>query len=193
MGDQMGATSELAAFGSFVVMWTVMMAAMMLPGSIPVIVGYARTHRWWVAATTVFVTTYVAVWTVFGIASYAVYRSGSTVATVVIAVLAGGYELTPLKRHARRRCQEQVRSGLHLGLWCVGANAGLMMLLLAVGAMNIAWMSVIAAIVLVQKLVPVQRKPKGERHDHTHDRNTGTVAQGSARALGRGESAHAAR
>jgi predicted metal-binding membrane protein len=193
MGDQMGGTSGLAAFGSFVAMWTVMMAAMMLPGSIPVIVGYARTYRWWVVATAMFVTTYVAVWTLFGIASYAVYRSDSTVATVVIAVLAGVYELTPMKRQARRRCQEQVRSGLHLGLWCVGANAGLMLLLLAVGAMNIAWMSAIAVIVLLQKLVRVQRNSQGERHDHTHDRNTGRLAQGSARALGRREGAHPAR
>src|SRR3954453_20990359 len=106
MGDQMSAANGLAAFGSFVGMWTVMMAAMMLPGSTPVIVGYARTHRWSVVATCVFVTTYVAVWTLFGIASYGVFRSDSTAVTVVIAVLAAAYELTPLKRHARRRCQQ---------------------------------------------------------------------------------------
>jgi len=158
MGDQMNAASGLAAFGSFVVMWTVMMAAMMLPGSAPAIVGHARVRRHRIAAAATFVTTYVAVWTLFGIAAYEVYRSRSTVATVVIALIAGVYELTPMKRYARRRCQEQVRSGVHLGLWCVGANAGLMLLLLAVGAMNIAWMSVIAVIVLLQKLVPVQRK-----------------------------------
>ena len=157
MGDHMTASTGLAAFGSFVGMWTLMMAAMMLPGSVPAITSYARMHRRPVVAALVFVTMYVGVWIVFGIASYDVYRSDSTVITGVIAVCAGFYELTPMKRYARRRCQEQVCSGFHLGLWCTGSNAGLMLLLLAVGAMNFAWMSVIAAIVLVQKLVPAQR------------------------------------
>src|SRR6476619_5099168 len=100
MGDQMTDTSGLAAFGSFVGMWTVMMAAMMLPGSLPVIVGHARSRRWPVAAAALFATTYVATWTLFGIASYDVYRAHSTTLTIVITVLAGIYELTPLKRHA---------------------------------------------------------------------------------------------
>jgi predicted metal-binding membrane protein len=157
MGDHMTATSGASAFSSFVVMWTVMMAAMMVPGSTPVILGYARTHRWPIATAAVFVISYVAVWTLFGMASYDVYRSDSQVITVVIAALAAAYELTPMKRYARQRCREQVRSGLHLGSWCIVANAPLMLLLLAVGAMNVARMSVIALIVLVQKLLPPQR------------------------------------
>ena len=86
MGDHMTASTGLAALGSFVSMWTLMMAAMMVPGSIPAIVGYARTHRRPVVAALAFVTMYVGVWTVFGIALYDVYRSHSTVITGVIAV-----------------------------------------------------------------------------------------------------------
>jgi predicted metal-binding membrane protein len=100
-----------------------------------------------------FVAAYLAVWTVFGVAAYAVYRPHGPVAAGIVAIAAGLYELTPLKRHARRRCQQRVRSGWHLGLYCIGSSVALMLLLLAVGAMNPAWMSVIAVLVLVQKLL----------------------------------------
>jgi predicted metal-binding membrane protein len=62
--------------------------------------------------------------------------------------------VTPLKRHYRQRCQERVRSGLQFGYCCVGSSLGLMLVLLAVGVMNIAWMAVVAIVVLVQKVLP---------------------------------------
>jgi MFS family permease len=48
---------------------------------------------------------------------------------------AGLYELTPLKRACRRR-RENVRSGSWFGFYCVGSSIGLMLVLLAVGAMK---------------------------------------------------------
>jgi predicted metal-binding membrane protein len=72
----------------------------------------------------------------------------------VIAIAAGVYELTPLKRHFRRRCREMFRSGFEFGLCCVGSSIGLMLLLVALGIMSVAWMSVIAVVVLGQKLLP---------------------------------------
>jgi predicted metal-binding membrane protein len=47
-----------------------------------------------------------------------------------------------------------VRSGLELGVWCVGSSIGLMVLLLAVGAMSLTWMAIVAALVAAQKLLP---------------------------------------
>src|SRR6202011_4084856 len=69
---------------------------------------------------------------------------------------AGVYELTPLKRHFRRLCRENVRSGFEFGLYCVGSSIGLMLLLVALGVMSVIWMSVIAVIVLAQKLLPAK-------------------------------------
>ena len=66
------------------------------------------------------------------------------------------YEFTPLKRHFRRRCRESVRSGFEFGLCCVGSSIGLMLMLLALGVMTITWMSVIAVVVLAQKLLPAR-------------------------------------
>ncbi len=45
-------------------------------------------------------------------------------------------------------------SGFQFGLYCVGSSIGLMVMLVALGVMSVAWMSVIAALVLAQKLLP---------------------------------------
>jgi predicted metal-binding membrane protein len=73
-----------------------------------------------------------------------------------VTVAAGLYELTPLKRHFRRRCRDSVRSGFGFGLCCVGSSIGLMVMLVALGVMSVTWMSVIAVLVLAQKLLPAK-------------------------------------
>ena len=71
-------------------------------------------------------------------------------------IAAGVYELTPLKRLFRRRCHESVGSGSSSGSDCVGSSIGLMLVLVALSVMSIAWMSVIAVIVLAQKILPAK-------------------------------------
>jgi predicted metal-binding membrane protein len=153
-GMDMGVDTTLGSFGFFVGVWAAMMAAMMLPGAAPAVVGYARTHRRSTASAVVFTTAYVGVWTLFGVAAYGVYRPHGTVAAGIVTVAAGLYELTPVKRRARQRCRQPAASGFHLGVNCVGSSIGLMLVLLALGAMSIAWMAAIAVLVLVQKLLP---------------------------------------
>jgi predicted metal-binding membrane protein len=155
-GMDMGVATALGSFGFFVGVWTAMMAAMMLPGAIPSIAAYARGHRRY-GAVGVFVVGYVAVWTLVGVASYAVYRPHGTVVAGGCALAAGLYELTPIKQRARQRCRQPAGSGLHLGLHCVASSVGLMALLLAVGAMSVGWMAVVAALVLAQKVAPAHR------------------------------------
>jgi predicted metal-binding membrane protein len=101
-----------------------------------------------------FIVSYLAVWTLVGVAVYAVYRPHGTVAAGVISIAAGVYELTPLKRHFRCRCRERVGSGFAFGLDCVGSSIGLMLVLLALGVMSITWMCVLAVLVVAQKLLP---------------------------------------
>jgi predicted metal-binding membrane protein len=125
-----------------------MMAAMMLPGALP-----ATLRRAGVDARAVFAASYFALWTLVGIALAALNQPGATIAGVV-TIAAGVYELTPLKRECRRRCQEYTRSGVEFGIWCVGASVGLMAMVVAIGAMNAAWMAVVAALVLAQKVLP---------------------------------------
>jgi predicted metal-binding membrane protein len=43
-------------------------------------------------------------------------------------------------------------AGVRYGVHCVGCSAGLMLVLLALGAMSVTWMLVVAALVFVQKV-----------------------------------------
>jgi len=103
-----------------------------------------------------FIGSYLAVWALIGIAVYAVYRPHGPVAAAVVVIAAGVYEVTPVKRHFRRRCRDGVRSGFGFGLCCAGSSIGLMLILLALGAMSLIWMSVIAVLALAQKLLPAK-------------------------------------
>ena len=152
-GMDMGAATELGSFGFFAALWVSMMAAMMLPAAAPAVVRYVQTGRP-VRAGPLFVGSYLAVWALVGIAVYAVYRPhGSAVAGAVV-IAAGIYEVTPVKQRFRRRCRDGGRSGFGFGFCCVGSSIGLMLMLVAVGVMNVTWMSVIAVLVLAQKLLP---------------------------------------
>jgi predicted metal-binding membrane protein len=101
-----------------------------------------------------FAVSYLAVWTVVGIAFYALYRPHSTSVAGALTIAAGVYELTPMKREFRRRCRASVGSGFEFGIYCVGSSIGLMVLLLALGAMSVTWMAAVAAVAFAQKLLP---------------------------------------
>ena len=152
-GMDMGVATELGSLAFFVAAWVPMMAAMMLPGAVPAVSSFIRIDGR-VLAAPLFAGSYLAVWTMVGLAVYALYQPHGTFVAGVLTVAAGTYELTPLKRGCRRRCRESVRSGFEFGIYCVGSSIGLMVMLLALGVMSITWMCVVAALVLAQKLLP---------------------------------------
>jgi predicted metal-binding membrane protein len=153
-GMDMGVATRLGSFTFFVGLWVVMMAAMMLPGAVPAV---RRAHASGGArAIPPFVGSYLAIWALVGVAVYALYRPHGSVAAGAVVIAAGVYEVTPLKRHFRRRCRDSVRSGWEFGLCCVGSSIGLMLMLVALGVMSIPWMCVIAVLALAQKLLPAQ-------------------------------------
>ena len=101
-----------------------------------------------------FAGSYLAVWALVGVAVYGLYRPHGSVAAGAVVIAAGVYEVTPLKRHCRRRCREGIGSGLGFGLCCLGSSIGLMAMLVALGVMSITWMAVIAVLATAQKLLP---------------------------------------
>jgi predicted metal-binding membrane protein len=151
-GMDMGVATRLGSFASFIAVWVVMMAAMMLPGAGPAVLRHAEASGG-VRAVPLFVGSYLAVWALVGTAVYALYRPHGSVAAGAVTIAAGVYEFTPLKRHFRRRCRGSVRSGFRFGLCCAGSSIGQMAMLVALGAMSVTWMSVIAILVLAQKLL----------------------------------------
>jgi predicted metal-binding membrane protein len=154
-GMDMGVATRLGSFAFFVALWASMMAAMMLPGAAPAVSRRARAAGR-ARAVPLFVGSYLAVWTLVGVAVYALYRPHGSYAAGAVAIAAGAYELTPLKQHFRGRCRESVRSGFEFGLYCVGSSIGLMLMLVALSVMSVTWMSVIAVVVLAQKLLPAR-------------------------------------
>lgn len=84
-----------------------------------------------------------------------------------VLVAAGAYQLSPLKQRCLARCRSplsfalaaarhsgrfrDLRVGLEHGAWCVACCWGLMAALVAVGTMSLAWMAVIAAVVLLER------------------------------------------
>jgi len=87
---------------------------------------------------------------------------------VAIFITAGGYQLTPWKDWCLRRCRSPIgalmyyagfkgrgrdaRVGRHHGITCVGCCWGLMIVLVAVGVMNLAAMAALAAVIFAEKL-----------------------------------------
>ena len=154
-GMDMGVATQLGSFAFFVALWIPMMAAMMLPGAAPAVLRDAHA-RGQVRAVPLFVGSYLAVWSLVGVAVFAVYRPHGTVVAGVVAIAAGVYEFTPLKRHCRQRCQEARPLPIRFGVNCVGSTIGLMLMMVALGVMSVTWMTAIAVIGLVQKLMPTK-------------------------------------
>jgi predicted metal-binding membrane protein len=152
-GMDMGAATDLGSLAFFMGVWTPMMAAMMLPGAVPALSRFVRANGRAVLAP-LFAGSYLALWTLVGLAVYAAYQPHGSSAAGALTIAAGIYELTPLKRNCRRRCRETVRSGFEFGVYCVGSSAGLMVILVALGVMSVPLTAVVAAVVIAQKLLP---------------------------------------
>jgi len=152
-GMDMGTATRLGSFGFFIAVWVVMMAAMMLPGAAPAVLRRARVSGG-VRTVPLFAGSYLAVWALVGVAVYALNRPHGSMAAGAVVVAAGAYELTPVKRHFRRRCRDNVRAGFQFGLCRAGSSVGLMAMLVALGVMSMTWMVMIALLVLAQKLLP---------------------------------------
>ena len=153
-GMDRGVATQLGSFAFFAALWVSMMAAMMLPAAVPAVLR--RAHAGGVRAVPLFVGSYLAVWTLVGVAVYQLYRPHGFLAAGEFVIAAGVYELTPLKQHFRTRCRESIRSGFEFGLCCVGSSIGLMLMLVALSVMSVTWMSVVALLVLAQKLLPAK-------------------------------------
>ena len=190
-GQMMAMTPEWTpAYGLVVfLMWAVMMVAMMLPSAAPVtllVLSIARKRREAGAAprlsTASFVLGYLAVWFAFAAAATVLQWQldaaellsetmafGSKLVAGGVLVVAGIYQLTPLKHACLRHCRSPLEfilhhwrdgapgafvSGVRHGAFCLGCCWMLMALLFVGGIMNLAWIAGIALIVLLEKTLP---------------------------------------
>jgi len=154
-GMDMGVATRPGSFWYFAAVWVLMMAAMMLPGAAPAMARYAQV-RGKASAAPRFAGSYLAIWALAGVVAFALDRPHGPLAAGVVVIAAGAYELTPVKRHFRRRCREDAGSGLGFALCCAGSSIGLMAMLVALDVMSLLWMSVVAVLACAQKLLPAK-------------------------------------
>jgi predicted metal-binding membrane protein len=155
--DRLG---EPMGVGAFLLGWTLMMTAMMLPSIAPLVLLYRGSR-------TQLAVGYLAVWALVGFGTWLLMDNGVMPPIPLVLALAGVYELTPLKTACLRRCRtpadfllthyrsSALRLGLEHAVWCIGCCIGLMVVLVLAAAMGLGWAAVIAAIVFVQKVLPL--------------------------------------
>ncbi len=164
---------------AFVPVWTLMMAAMMLPSVTPTASLYAKTvQRNRTARIAGLAVGYLAVWAVAGLPAYGLawltgwlsgmHPSAAHILAVAVFAVAGAYQLSRLKDRCLAHCRSplalllhygsyrgrlrDVRAGAHHGGYCLGCCWGLMVILIAVGVMNVAAMVGLTALVLIEKI-----------------------------------------
>ena len=185
-GMDEGPWTGLGTLGWFLGVWVVMMAAMMFPSVSPTIALYSRMTRSLSPVLPLsFTAGYLGTWTGAGLLAFGIgavaHRipgdplswdsAGRQVAAATLLV-AGLYELSPIKDVCLRRCRSPLgtllsnwrdgwsgalRMGTVNGAWCVGCCWALMASLFALGVMSIVWMALVAAVIAVEKTVPGRR------------------------------------
>ena len=170
------------------VMWAVMMVGMMVPSAAPMSLLFAQVSRKAAAQgaavvpTFVFVSGYVAAWTLFSVGATALQwqlertallspmlASASPLFGAVLLAGAGLYQLSPWKNACLAHCRAPAsffaahwrpggwgafRMGLAHGLYCLGCCWILMGLLFFGGVMNLLWVAGLTIFVLVEKIAP---------------------------------------
>jgi predicted metal-binding membrane protein len=173
--------STMGGLVPFVLGWTAMMVAMMLPATLPLILLYrilARNRLRPVRARvgmTALLAGYVAVWAAAGLSVYAYALGAETVGRfaavlpAVLLIVGGAYQFTSLKHSCHARCSSPLfflmqkwkpgtagalRLGVLHGIDCLGCCVGLMAGLVALGMMNLALVFRAALIIFAAKTLP---------------------------------------
>jgi predicted metal-binding membrane protein len=191
LGHDAAGPSPVVTAGLFVFGWLLMIVAMMLPSSIPLVVTFSRLvgrRRRPGRLVGLLLVGYLAVWTAFGLATWAADRVvhaavealpwlaahpelilGSTL------LIAGLWQFSPL----RDRCLEECRSplgfvlnrwrgtserreafalGIAHGAFCVGCCWSLMLVMFGVGMSSLVAMLVLGGVTAVEKNLPEGRR-----------------------------------
>jgi predicted metal-binding membrane protein len=138
-----------------------------------------------VVSPLVIVAGYVAVWLGFALAAsvaqLALAQAGwldpdagklGAYVSAALFILAGGYQFTSLKHACLRQCRNPFqfffsnwqtttrgvfRLGVKQGLFCLGCCWAAMLLMFALGVMNVVWMAALAVAMTIEKLVNMRR------------------------------------
>jgi len=187
MGLTMGMSAVL-----FIAIWAVMMVAMMFPAAAPMILMFGavyaskRRQEQPYVPTWIFVSAYLLVWVLSGVLAYFLaigieklagqsmwLMENATRISGAILVIAGLYQLSPLKNVCLSKCRTPLqflltswhdgyagafRMGIEHGAFCLGCCWLLFVILFPLGLMNIAVMALVTALIFAEKALPVGRQ-----------------------------------
>ncbi|MBI2911813.1 MAG: DUF2182 domain-containing protein [Chloroflexi bacterium] len=187
MGLTMGLEAPL-----FLAIWVAMMVAMMFPTAAPMILTFGRVQSTRrergqpEVPVALFVGAYLGLWTLFGAVAYGAAVAAEALAAQsmwltenagrlggVVLVLAGLYQLSPLKRSCLSKCRTPLdfilgswrdgyggalRMGLEHGTYCLGCCWLLFVILFPLGVMNVAAMAIITLLIFAEKSLPFGRQ-----------------------------------
>ena len=179
------ASWSLVTVGAVFMMWAGMMAAMMLPSAAPMILAFDAFERGRADSdideqrTLHFAGAYITAWFAFAVLASGLQwglqasdlltpriASNSRWLTAGLILLAGLYQLTPLKNACLQHCRAPIgfilaewregiggawSMGLRHGVYCVGCCWALMLLLFIAGAMNPVWIVILSILVALEK------------------------------------------
>lgn len=172
---------------AFLLLWTIMMTGMMLPGAVPAILLFSSIAESRRAvgvqpamSLVVFILVYLVTWSGVGVVTYLLsgfvewigegrFLDGRwhPVVTGLMLVIAGLYQFTRWKGSCLAHCRSPLlvlmhtwqdgaigaaRMGFAHGRYCVGCCWALMGVLLGMGAMDLAWMGVLALAITTEKV-----------------------------------------
>lgn len=176
-----GAADIFFTFTMWAVMMVGMMSASAAPVLLLFAATHARrTEHDERAAVPMFGLGYITVWVGFSLcatlAQWALHQAALLSPAMAAAsprfagallIAAGVYQLTPLKRACLTQCQTPLgflmthwrdgaigafQMGLRHGVYCLGCCWALMGVLFAVGVMNLAWVAVLTAFILLERM-----------------------------------------
>jgi len=173
----------------FIAIWIVMMVAVMFPTAAPMILLFEqvyagkREHGHPFVPTWVFVSSYLLVWSLFGVLAYASALGAEELGKQSmwlmdnasrfgggILILAGLYQLSPLKHSCLSKCRTPMNfilsswregywgsflMGFEHGLYCLGCCWLLFIILFPLGVMNVAAMAVITLLIFAEKSLSI--------------------------------------
>lgn len=191
MGMMTGLTMGMSAI-LFIAIWIVMMIAMMFPTAAPMILMFnkiyasKRQQERPFVPTWIFVGAYLLIWSLCGVLAYPLAVGLEKLAAQfmwlmenagriggVILLMAGLYQLSPLKNICLSKCRTPLqfilgswhdgyggafRMGLEHGTYCLGCCWLLFVILFPLGIMNIAVMALVTALIYAEKSLPFGRQ-----------------------------------
>jgi len=189
--EEMGLTMGMSA-PLFIALWAVMMVAIMFPTAAPMILTFERVQASRQQAqqsfvpTWLFVASYIVLWSATGLLAYGVTLLADDLAEDslwlmdnagriggLILILAGVYQLSPLKTVCLSKCRTPIgfilgswrdgrlgaiRMGLEHGVYCLGCCWLLFVILFPLGIMNVAAMAAVTFLIFAEKSLAIGQR-----------------------------------